>query len=163
MSNGRRGRAAVQHDRAPGFLTFGQDPNDLTNATGRLPNDRPHVFRATGVVASAVGRHPGRGEPAALQRQALGGDDAGAAAAGQPAILLEPRGTRRLSSQTLLDLRVSKTLRFGGAGKVDLMLDVLNVLNDSAEEALVSDNWFAPRSARRGCSSIRGARCLACG
>ena len=36
--------------RSPGrrSLTFGQDPNDLTNATGRLPNDRPHVFRTTG-------------------------------------------------------------------------------------------------------------------
>jgi hypothetical protein len=34
----------------PNFLTFGQDPNDLTNAQGRLPNDRPHIFRATSVV-----------------------------------------------------------------------------------------------------------------
>ena len=29
-------------------ITFGQDPNDLTNARGRLPNDRPHVFRIMG-------------------------------------------------------------------------------------------------------------------
>src|SRR5262249_45975784 len=28
--------------------TFGQDPNDLTNAYGRLPNDRPHMFRLMG-------------------------------------------------------------------------------------------------------------------
>ena len=26
------------------YLTFGQDPNDLTNAHGRLPNDRPHML-----------------------------------------------------------------------------------------------------------------------
>ena len=38
---------------------------------------------------------------------------------------------------------MSKTLSFGGVGKVDVMLDALNVLNDSAEEALVSDNLFA--------------------
>src|SRR5260370_36645181 len=31
-------------------ITFGRDPNDLTNANGRLPNDRPHMFRATGSV-----------------------------------------------------------------------------------------------------------------
>jgi hypothetical protein len=29
-------------------ITFGQDPNDLTNASGRLPNDRPHLFRIMG-------------------------------------------------------------------------------------------------------------------
>src|SRR6185436_17148898 len=26
----------------PGNSTFGRDPNDFTNAYGRLPNDRPH-------------------------------------------------------------------------------------------------------------------------
>jgi hypothetical protein len=34
---------------------------------------------------------------------------------------------------------VSKTLRFGGDGRVELLVDVLNLLNDTAEEALVSD------------------------
>src|SRR6185295_14757693 len=31
-----------------GQITFGRDPNDLTNASGRLPNDRPHLFRVMG-------------------------------------------------------------------------------------------------------------------
>ena len=31
-------------------LIFGRDPNDLTNAHGRLPGDRPHAFRAMGSV-----------------------------------------------------------------------------------------------------------------
>jgi hypothetical protein len=30
--------------------TFGRDPNDLTNASGRLNNDRPHLFRVMGTV-----------------------------------------------------------------------------------------------------------------
>src|SRR5262245_47936959 len=30
--------------------TFGRDPNDLTNARGRWPNDRPHMFRIMGTV-----------------------------------------------------------------------------------------------------------------
>ena len=34
---------------------------------------------------------------------------------------------------------MSKTLRFGDAGRVELLVDVLNLLNDTAEEALVSD------------------------
>ena len=49
---------------APG-VTFGQDPNDLTNARGRLPNDRPHMARVmtsvdvprTGLVVAANLQH----------------------------------------------------------------------------------------------------------
>jgi hypothetical protein len=53
---------------------------------------------------------------------------------------------RRLSSQTLLDLRVSRTLPLGATGRVELILDVLNVLNDGAEEAIAGDDLFAPAS-----------------
>jgi len=62
---------------------------------------------------------------------------------GSRRILLEPAGSRRLPSQTQLDMRVSKTLNVLGNGKIDLMLDVLNVLNETAAEGLVSDNLFA--------------------
>jgi hypothetical protein len=61
----------------------------------------------------------------------------------QQRVLLEPRGTRRLSSQTLLDLRVSRALHVSGLGSIDLLLDVLNVLNDAAEENLASDDLFS--------------------
>ena len=54
-------------------------------------------------------------------------------------ILLEQRGTRRLSSQSILDLRVSKKLSLGDNGSLELLLDVLNLLDETAEEALVSD------------------------
>jgi hypothetical protein len=124
----------------PGFLTFGQDPNDLTNATGRLPNDRPHIFRATGVV-----HLPWKGFLVAASLQHFTGKPWAATTQeslpqGSQRILLEPRGSRRLPPQSLLDLRISKTLRAGNAVKADLMLDVLNVLNDTAGEALASDN-----------------------
>ena len=127
----------------PGFLTFGQDPNDLTNAGGRLPNDRPHVFRAT-----SVARLPWQGIQIAANLQTYSGKPWAAAGQvtlpqGSRRILLEPRGSRRLSSQALLDLRASKTLPVGSAGRVDVILDVLNVLGDNAEEALVSDNLVA--------------------
>jgi hypothetical protein len=62
-----------------------------------------------------------------------------ALAQGDQRILLEPRGARRMSAQTLLDVRLSRTLRFGGAGRVEVLLDVLNALNDTAEEALATD------------------------
>jgi hypothetical protein len=125
-----------------GFLTFGQDPNDLTNATGRLPNDRPHVFRANGsirlpwydvLVAMNAQHYTGRPWAAAgIVKNLTRGQ-------GDRRILLEPRGTRRLPSQSIVDLRVAKTLPAGRAGTVELIFDVLNLLNDAAVEALVSD------------------------
>ena len=123
-------------------LTFGRDPNDLTNAYGRLPNDRPHMFRAMGSVDV-----PRTGFVVAANLQYFTGKPWAATTTvalpqGSQRILLEPRGSRRLSSQTLLDLRVSKTIRFGGVGRVELLVDVLNALNETAEESLANDNQF---------------------
>lgn len=50
MSNGAADAPQFSTIARGNFLTFGQDPNDLTNATGRLPNDRPHIFRARGAI-----------------------------------------------------------------------------------------------------------------
>jgi hypothetical protein len=61
----------------------------------------------------------------------------------QQRILLEPRGSRRLASQTLLDLRVSRTVAFRGVGQVELLVDVLNALNQTEAEALTTDNFFS--------------------
>jgi hypothetical protein len=127
----------------PAFLTFGQDPNDLTNTIGRLPNDRPHVFRATSMV-----HLPWQGVLVSANLQYFSGRPWAATTQltlpqGSQRILLEPRGSRRLSSQSLLDFRISKAVRLGSAGRVDLLFDVLNLLNDTAEEALASDNRSA--------------------
>jgi hypothetical protein len=63
-------------------------------------------------------------------------------------VLLEPRGSRRLSSQKLLDLRLSKPIHLGERGQAELLLDVLNVLNSHAEEGLVDDNLFSQNFGR---------------
>ena len=52
-------------------------------------------------------------------------------------------GTRRLSSQPLLDVRISRTFRFSDLGRVDLSLDALNLLNDTAEESIKSASYDA--------------------
>src|SRR5213078_60548 len=62
---------------------------------------------------------------------------------GSQRILLEPRGSRRLSSQSLLDVRVSKVITNARAGRVEVLLDILNVLNDTGEEGLATDNLFS--------------------
>jgi hypothetical protein len=127
----------------PSGVTFGRDPNDLTNANGRLPNDRPHMFRLMGSVDV-----PRTGIVIAANLQRFSGKPWAASALiplaqNTQRVLLEPRGTRRLSSQTLLDLRVSRTLAIGRLGRVELMLDVLNALNDAAEEGVATDVFSA--------------------
>jgi hypothetical protein len=121
---------------------FGRDPNDLTNARGRLPNDRPHIARMMGSVDV-----PRTGLTLAANLQQFSGKPWTAAAQlsqltlpqGPRRVLIEPRGSRRLSSQTLLDLRLSTALTLGRLGRIDLLLDVLNVLNDAAEESLATE------------------------
>jgi hypothetical protein len=119
--------------------TFGRDPNDLTNAPGRLPNDRPHIARLMGSVDV-----PRTGFVLAANLQQLSGKPWTAAAQialpqGAQRVLLEPRGSRRLSSQTLLDLRLSRAFTLGRLGRIDLLLDVLNLFNDTAEESLATE------------------------
>jgi hypothetical protein len=141
-SNGSADEPQFSTVARAGYLAFGQDPNDLTNAAGRLPNDRPHVFRANSMVrvwkgvrlAASLQHFSGKPWAATTQERLP---------QGSRRIMLEPRGTRRLASQSLLDLRVSNTLAVFRGGTADLILDVLNVLNDTAEEALISDNFLA--------------------
>ena len=125
------------------YLTFGQDPNSLTNARGRMPNDRPHMLRAMGSVDI-----PRTGLVVAANVQYFSGKPWAASAQvvlpqGDTRILLEPRGTRRLPSQTLLDLRLSRPIRFGSSVRAELLIDIFNVLDDAAAEGIASDNLFA--------------------
>jgi hypothetical protein len=53
------------------------------------------------------------------------------------------RGTRRLSSQSLLDVRASRVVLNTHGTRVEVLIDVLNVLNETAEESLATDNQFS--------------------
>lgn len=127
-----------------GAGTFGRDPNSLTNARGRLPNDRPHMLRgAASWQVPRIGIHVAgnlqyySGKPWAASTQVT-------LPQGDQRILLEPRGTRRLPSQTLLDVRISKAIAFSGIGRVELLLDLLNSFNRATEEGLATDNLYSP-------------------
>jgi len=63
-------------------------------------------------------------------------------------IFIETRGTRRLSAQHLLDLRISKMLRFPGGGQIELLADILNALDSTAEEGVADDNLFSQNFGR---------------
>jgi hypothetical protein len=143
-SSGATAASAQSSSVALPAVPIGRDPNDLTSARGRLANDRPHAFRVMGSVDV-----PRTGVVIAADLQYFSGKPWAATALitlpqGDQRILLEPPGSRRLSSQSLLDLRVSRTIPFGGVGRIELLVDVLNVLNDTAEEALATDNLFSP-------------------
>jgi hypothetical protein len=53
--------------------------------------------------------------------------------------------------------RVSKAIGLGSAGRIELLFDVLNALNDTAEESIASDDFFSATFGSRRRSSIRGA------
>ena len=127
---------------------FGRDPNTLTNATGTLANDRTHMFRLMGSVAI-----PRTGVVVATNLQYFSGLPWAATTQislpqGLTRVLLETPGARRLSSQTLVDLRFSRPIDFGRKGRVELLLDVLIALNSKAEERLADDNLFSQNFAR---------------
>ena len=143
-SSGATAAAPQTSTVAQPTMVFGRDPNDLTNAVGRLPNDRPHAFRLmgsldvprTGIVVAGSVQHFS-GKPWAATAQVL-------LPQGDQRILLEPRGTRRLSSQTLMDVRVSRAFQVSRATRLEVLLDILNLLNDTAEESIVADDQFSP-------------------
>ncbi len=127
------------------FNRYGRDPNDLTNATGRLANDRTHMFRVQGAVEI-----PKIEVLLSANFQQLTGKPwAGVAFVRLPQgtrpIFVETRGARRLPSQSLLDFRVSKIFRFAGERELELILDILNLLDDAAAEGAVTTNIFSPQ------------------
>jgi hypothetical protein len=77
-------------------------------------------------------------------------------------IYLEPRGTHRMSSQTILDIRVSKVFRLGEGRRVELLVDIFNALQDTAGEfvsnTISRDNYgeeFAELMPRRAMLGVK--------
>jgi outer membrane receptor protein involved in Fe transport len=137
-----------QNSSTYGWNGFGKDPNDYTNATGPLNNDRTHMFRVQGAIEV-----PKVGILVGANLQYLTGQPFAAFGnvrlpQGTRRIFIEPRGARRLSSETLLDLRISKILRFGKDGRIEILADILNVFDDTAETSIVTNNFYSPNFER---------------
>ena len=74
-------------------------------------------------------------------------------------ILAEPRGATRLDNVTLWDLRGSKRFRFVASRELEVMVDVFNLLNQSATTGIINNvgslfgrptSILPPRVARLG-------------
>ena len=88
------------------------------------------------------------GKPAVLQRQTLGRDGAGLAAAGRSAHPARVAWIAPAVIAVAARLRVSRPFSVGTFGRIDVIVDLLNVLNDTSEEALSSDTFDRPNFAK---------------
>jgi hypothetical protein len=111
-------------------FSVGTSPNAFLNTEGRIFNDRPQQFKATGsyllpyydIYLGANYRFQ-NGPPINRQISAplsFGG--------GSTTINIEPQAAHRLPSLQTVDLRVAKTFRFG-VRSLELDLDISNLTN----------------------------------
>jgi hypothetical protein len=118
--------------------TFGRNPNDSVNTNGLLNNDRSWQFKTqlvyqapwglllganltfqSGVPWGRTVRVPDLGLATTIRAEELDGD-------------------RRVDSWKLVDLRVQKEFKLGGRANVAFFGDLLNSLNDDANENVES-------------------------
>ena len=129
--------------------TFGQDPNDLTNAFGRISDtDRPVMFTANGSyeipridvrVSGQYQNISGRAyAPVASVVLPQGRRDIKIVAAGEEGAFRAPR-------TNVVNLRIDKVLSFGGQRKLELIANIINALQSTAPSTgFATFNFFSP-------------------
>ena len=135
----------------------GSDPNDWYNAEHLQNGDRTHMFRVMsnvdigwGVRASGV-LNLQSGRPYLRLAQVVG-PTTGAAIT----LTADNSDSLRMPTQTIFDLGLQKTFNLGGNVGLDIGLQLLNVLNEDAEEYYSSltlfqgqdfqpSSWVSPR------------------
>lgn len=123
-------------------LSVNVDPNTLINVTGPLAGqntnfngqigDRPHQFKLTGTyvlplydIGVAANFNSQSGIP--ITRQIVIAKTVG----GNSTVNVEPLGSYRLPRRTVADVRVFKTVRFGGARELEASVDFNNFTNNN--------------------------------
>jgi hypothetical protein len=140
-----QGSFAYTFSRAKGRITSGQDPNDDINADGLLALDRPHIIAAVATyeipkIAVQVSTNFMRATGNSVAPQALV-----QLPQGRRSVNIEPsNGTYRLPSQELLHLRLGKILFRRGDKRLDLGAEIWNLLQDTANNAILTQNFFSP-------------------
>lgn len=163
-SQGWQGTVSYTYSKAEGLTggsgtgsTSGQDPNDYTNAGGRLSTDRPKMLTATGtyevpkvLVRLSASFMSAQGGPYAPQAQVT-------LQQGRLNInIAPPDGSYRFPTQNILGLRFSKILFRRGDRRVEVASEVMNALQSKAFDSITSrvftastfgqpSNWVEPR------------------
>jgi hypothetical protein len=121
-----------------GQSTFYETPTRaVVNSFGRLTNDRTHELKVFGtwivptieLNLSAYYSYLSGRNYNPFQRYGTRDINFPLSSGRQP--LLEPRGTRRLESQSLLDVRVEKIFNISNAGRIAVFADFQNLFNSS--------------------------------
>ncbi len=112
-----------------GVGTFGSDPNQLINASGRYTTDSTHAFKASATVALPYGVQIGvresfeTGRPYGRLINVTGNNQ------GSVTVLAEPRGAYEMPATNDLQMRIDKDIRFAGQRRLRLSLDLYNIFN----------------------------------
>jgi hypothetical protein len=132
-----------------GTGTFGQDPNDLTNAIGRISDtDRPVMFTANGsyeipkIVVRISGQYQnisGRAyAPVTSVVLPQGRRDIKIVAAGEEGAFRAPR-------TNVVNLRIDKVLSLGGHRRLEVIANIINALQSTAASTgFATFNFFSP-------------------
>jgi len=113
--------------------SYFDNPNAHINAEGRFPYERRHQFKLQGTVRLPFGilfssyfrAMSGRRYTRLIRSSDLGLD----LNQGNVTINAEPRGSRGLPAQYILDLRVEKEFRVKDLFRIGLLADMFNVFN----------------------------------
>jgi len=135
-----RGNMATQGNGSLNRNGFGRDPNDLTNAYGRSATDNTHGIRFAGTWAAPWGINLGlryqfeSGRPYARIINAR-------TTQGVRAVIAEGRGDfDSLPALNDIRVRLDKDIGLGGARRIRLSLDLINLLNGDTTTTLVNNS-----------------------
>jgi len=120
---------------------LGRDPNDYINATGRMPSDRPWMFKVQAgytlpwdIMASFNWIYQTGRPYLSFTRFRLN--------QGFRKIITEPRGDNRLPTWSIMDLRLHKTFNIGDKVNFQAIFDLWNVFNTNTVTGYASyDIW----------------------
>jgi outer membrane receptor protein involved in Fe transport len=124
------------------FRPWGQNPNDLVNAEGRLQLDVTWAAKVQAVYQLPAGFLISANFQYRNNAHIIRKGSVPAEVTNIPegtTIFLEPRGSRgRLPDVTLLDLRVQKDFKLGKQVRLSAFADLLNLFNTDAYEDVVT-------------------------
>jgi len=133
-----KGTHANDFSGGAGLTGAYQNPNSQINAYGNLPYDPTHNLQIYGTVVLPLDFHlsprfvyvSGAAWTRAVRVPVV---------SGAPTVMIEPRGSQRLTSRIDFDLRLEKVFRFSEKIRVGLIGEVFNVLNRGAERYIYTD------------------------